>query len=96
MEKAWGQTYYVYLEEMKEEKKGDKAGISEDIRNEKLTFYEISDLENPMMVLNYQKDEQTYSNIYYIENEKVNVFIYQEPIEVGLLYDIQSLLCSYK
>ena len=95
VEEAWGNSYYVYLKEMKEDKKENQAGIPEDIKNAKLSFYEVSDLEDPIMVLNYQKEEQTYSNIYYIENEKVNAFIYQEPTKVELLYDIESKSYDY-
>lgn len=95
VEEAWGQTYYVYLKEMKEEGKEEEAGIPKDMKDAKLTFYEVSDLDDPIMVLEYQVDEEVYSNIYYIEEEKVNALTYQKPTEVELLYNIDSKEYDY-
>jgi len=95
MKEAWGESYYVYLKEMKEENKEKEAGIPEDLKDAKLNFYEVSDLDDPIMVLDYQKDDKTYSNIYYIEDEKVNALIYQEPTEVELLYNVKEKTYDY-
>ena len=47
------------------------------------------------MVINYQKDNQDYSNVYYISDDKVNVLINNEPSTVELLYNIQNKKYDY-
>jgi len=95
VEEAWGQTYYVYLKEVEEEGKEKEAGIPEKMEDARITFYEVSNLDDPIMVLDYQVEDETYSNIYYIEKEKVNALTYQEPTEVELLYNIDTKKYDY-
>ncbi len=92
---TWGKTYYVYLKEMKEEQKEEEAGIPEEMEDARISFYEISNLEDPIMVLDYQVEDENYSNIYYIEDGKVNALTYQTPTEVELLYHIDSKKYDY-
>ena len=84
---VWGNKYYVYLSEVKEQDKYEEAGIPDSFKNGKLAFYDIDDT-NPVMVLSYEKDKKTYSNIYYIKDGKVNVLVYNDSMEVVLLYNI--------
>ena len=84
---VWGNKYYVYLSEVKEKDKYEEAGIPDSFKKGNLAFYDIGD-KNPVMVLSYEKDKKTYSNIYYVKDGKVNVLVYNDSMEVVLLYNI--------
>ncbi len=80
----WGDTYYQYIKESKTNK---------DIKienNSTLEFIDVPDVEEPVMISNYQKDNKSYTNIYYINKDEVKNIIDLEPSEVELLYSIEE------
>ncbi len=86
----WGDTYYSYLQSVKEadEEKIKSAGLSKDITTAQIQFIQVENENNPKMVLTYQKDDEKYTNVYYIEDEKkVNVITYSNPTTLKLLYN---------
>lgn len=91
----WGQKYYVYLKDVNENKRGEDAGLPNDLKKSELSFYEVKDVKQPVMVINYQKDKQDYSNVYYISDDKVNVIVYNQPSTVELLYNIENKKYDY-
>lgn len=91
----WGQKYYVYLNDVNENKKSEDAGLPKDLKNSELSFYQVENVNEPIMVINYQRDKQDYSNIYYISNDKVNVLVNTQPSSVELLYNIQNKKYDY-
>ena len=87
----WGETYYSYTKEVattENEEEKNSSGLN-NLENAKIQFCEIDKDEVPVMVVSYFKDGQEYSNIYYIEEGKVNNRIYNEPSKVELLYNIE-------
>ena len=87
---VWGETYYVYLKDIVANNKQEDAGLPEDIKNGKLGFYDVKELDDPVMVISYEEDDETYSNVYYIEDGKVNAKVYEDPTEVEFLYNIEN------
>ena len=86
----WGDTYYSYLKSVKEadEEKVKEAGLRKDIKKANIEFVQVKKEDNPKMVLNYQENNETYTNIYFISNEnKVNVIKYDHPTTLQLLYN---------
>ncbi len=90
IDESWGETYYLYLKDVNNNNKGEKAGIDRDSSNAKLNFYKINNVKEPVMVVSYQKNNINYSNVYYIENKKVNTIIYNEPTSIEYLYNIEK------
>ena len=86
----WGKKYYNYLKSIDKKDKYDDAGIPKNTKNMELGFYKVEDIEKPIMIINYEKDKEDYSNIYYIKNNKVNSVINEQPADVRLLYDIEK------
>lgn len=95
IEEDWGEKYYVYLKDVNEKKNGDKAGLPKDLKKSDLSFYEVENVNDPVMVINYEKEKQNYSNVYYILDGKVNVIVYNQPSEIELLYNIESKKYDY-
>ena len=95
IKESWGQKYYVYLKDINENKKHEEAGLPKNLKKSELSFHKIENIENPVMVINYEKENQTYSNVYYIENDKINTIIYNEPSKIELLYNIQNKKYDY-
>lgn len=91
----WGQKYYMYLKDVNENKKEQEAGLPKNIKESKLSFHKVENIEKPVMVINYEKEKQDYSNVYYIYNNKVNVLVYNQPTKIELLYHIQNKKYDY-
>ena len=88
LETAWGQTYYTYLKSVAES--GNTEKINELNNGTKLNFYDIEDIEEPVMILSYEKEDEEYSNIYFIENGAVNSRTYDFPTDIEMLYSIEE------
>ena len=91
----WGQKYYVYLKDVNENKRLEDAGLPKDLKKSELSFYEVENVNEPVMVINYQKDNQDYSNVYYISDDKVNTLVYNQPSTVELLYNLENKKYDY-
>ena len=91
----WGQKYYMYLKDVNENKKEEDAGLPKNLKESTLSFFKIENIERPVMVIDYEKDKQEYSNVYFISKNKVNVLIYNQPSKVELLYNIQNKKYDY-
>lgn len=95
IEQAWGQTYYLYIKDALEIANADNVndtGISKDMENAKIEFSEIENIEDPVMILSYEKDNNEYTNIYYINDDKVNRIVTSDnqPSNVKVLYNIEN------
>ena len=95
IEKKWGQTYYLYIKDALEIANNDNAndtGITKDMKNAKIGFSEIENIEDPVMILSYEKDNNQYSNIYYIKDDKVNRIVTydNQPSNIKVLYNIEN------
>ena len=88
IETAWGQTYYTYLKSVAES--GNTEKINELNNGAKLNFYDVEDIEEPVMILSYEKDEENYSEIYFIEDGTINAKSYSFPTDVEMLYSIEE------
>ncbi len=95
IEEVWGQKYYVYLKEVHEKERETEAGLPKNIKNGKLGFYQISGYEDPVMVIVYQKNKKTYSNVYYLKDGKVNVLVYDNPTDIEFLYNMKEKEYDY-
>ena len=82
IEEDWGEKFYVYLKDVNEKKNVDKAGLPKDLKRSDLSFYEVENVNDPIMVINYEKEKQNYSNVYYILDVKVNVIVYNQLSEI--------------
>ena len=92
---TWGDTYYVYLKDIKDNNKYKDAGLPSDLKSVKVSFVSVGDIKDPVMTITYDKDNKEYSNIYYINDEKVDAIVYNEPTSIELLYNIDSDTYNY-
>ena len=92
---VWGDTYYVYLKDIKDNNKYKDAGLPSDLKSVKVSFVSVGDIKDPVMTITYDKDNKEYSNIYYINDEKVDAIVYNEPTSIELLYNIDSDTYNY-
>lgn len=88
IKEEWGQKYYVHLKE--EENK-----LQKESENAKLNFIEVKDKKEPVMVVKYEIKKEVYSNVYFIEDGKVNAIIYEQPTNIELLYNIEKNEYNY-
>lgn len=95
IKQSWGQKYYMYLKDVNENKKQDDAGLPKKLKKSELTFYDIENVKDPVMVIDYKKENEEYSNVYYIYEEKINVLTYQQPSKIELLYNIENKKYDY-
>ena len=95
IEQEWGQTYYMYLKDVNEKNKQKDAGLPNNLKTSKLNFYEVDAIKDPVMVIDYKNDGNNYSNVYFINNNKVNVMVYNQPSEIELLYNIENKKYDY-
>ena len=92
---TWGDTYYVYLKDIKDNNKYKEAGLPSDLKSAKVSFVSVNDIKDPVMTITYDKDSKEYTNIYYINNDKVDAIVYNEPTSIELLYNIDSDTYNY-
>ena len=92
---TWGETYYVYLKDIKDNNKYKEAGLPSDLKVAKVNFVSVNDIKNPVMTITYDKDKKEYTNIYYINNDKVDAIVYNEPTSIELLYNIEKDTYNY-
>lgn len=88
IKQEWGQKYYVYL-------KDEENAIPKESENAKLNFIEVKDKKEPVMVVKYEIKKEVYSNVYFIEDNKVNAIIYEQPTNIELLYNIEKNEYNY-
>lgn len=88
IKEEWGQKYYVYL-------KDEENALPEESENAKLNFFEVEERKEPVMVVKYEIKEEVYSNVYFIQDNKVNAIIYQQPTNIELLYNIEKNEYNY-
>lgn len=92
---TWGETYYLYLKDMTENKLYEKAGLPSDVKNAKVSIFNVTDIKEPVMTITYNKEDDSYTNVYYIEDNKVNTLVYNEPTSVELLYNLEKDTYNY-
>lgn len=92
---VWGETYYVYLKDIKDNNKYKEAGLPSDLKSAKVNFVSVNDIKDPVMTITYDKDSKEYTNIYYINNDKVDAIVYNEPTSIELLYNIEKDTYNY-
>lgn len=56
----------------------------------KIKFIEVDSVKDLIMEISYTKNKKEYSNIYYIEDEKVNAITFSEPVTIDILYNIKD------
>ncbi len=92
----WGDTYYTYLKAAtnKESNKED-YGLKDNMENTKLQFIEVGET-NPIMVMTYDYEGDSFVNIYRTKEEnKVDKIIHKEPATIEFLYHIESKSYSW-
>ena len=85
IDEIWGQTYYLYLKDVKENNKAKEAELPTDMKNAKINFYEFKSVKDPVMTITYEQEvtneekkqveKEQHTNIYYIEEESVNTLV---------------------
>ena len=86
IEQEWADTYYNFIKGSDEENSSDTKIKN----NSKIGFIDVEKIENPVMIVEYKKEEKTYTDIYYINDGKVNNVINLDADNVELLYDINT------
>lgn len=81
----WGQMYYTYLLDRKEE-----IVLPEESEEHTIKFYSVKEVENPVMVLGYQINGKQYANVYFIAEKKVNSIVYEKPVDIEFLYNMEK------
>ena len=85
LDTEWADTYYTFIKESKE--KNTEKKVKD---NSKITFIQVPEVEEPVMIVKYVEEEKNYTDIYYINEEKVENVISLEPNEVKMLYNIEN------
>ena len=86
IEQEWANTYYNYIKEQNNEETGENKIQN----NSKIGFVNITEVENPVMIVEYKKEEKTYTDIYYIKEGTVKNIIDLGISDVELLYNINE------
>lgn len=91
---TWGDTYYAYLqkglEETNEEER-QKYGLQSGVEKAELQFVETTGEVEPVMLMSYDKDDKSYTNIYYINDQNsVASILNQEYEDAEYLYNIEK------
>ena len=94
LESEWGETYYSYLKEgtIEGTKTKEDIGFTDGMENTKIKFAEVENEENPVMIVSYNKEDETYNNIYKIEEGNVSHTKIEEASDIELLYSIEEKL----
>ena len=91
---AWGDTYYAYLKNGLEETNEDerqKYGLQTGVEKAEIQFVETNEEEEPVMLMSYDKDDESYINIYYINDQNsVSSILNQEYSDAEYLYNINN------
>ena len=92
---TWGDTYYAYLSEAKNEKNLDNAlekyGIDLNMKEAFIQFCKVGEGEVPAMIMTYKKNDSNYVNVYQItDDNKVTFIAYKQPTKVEFLYNIEN------
>ena len=88
---TWGETYYLYLKDINENKLYDKAGLPSDVKDAKVSIFNVTDIKEPVMTISYNKEDNNYTNVYYIEDDKVNALVYNDLLSgVDFEYIVSS------
>ena len=83
---SWGDTYYEYIKESRE-----KDSKKEKIPNDSvIEFVQVDDINDPVMLVEYEDSDEVYHDIYYINEDKVENVIALEPSDVMLLYHLED------
>lgn len=83
---SWGDVYYNFIKESRESST-DKTNISD---GSMIEFIQVSDLSDPVMIVQYEESDDKYTNIYYINDDKVENVISMLSSDVALLYHIKQ------
>lgn len=94
-EMEWVRIYYDYLKETNEKMKQDNIKYYR--KNEKIQFCKIKEIKNPIMLYNYEELGQTFTNIFYInDNNIVNTLkTFKKDLEVECLYSFEEKAYDY-
>ena len=87
IEQEWADTYYNYIKGSDEEEASETTKIQND---SKIGFIEVADVEEPVMIVEYEKDDEDVSDVYYINEGKVSNVINLGVGDIELLYDIDK------
>ena len=89
---SWGETYYAYLKSATIDgtKSKEEIGFEDGMENIKLEFIQVEDRQKPVMIVTYNKQDETYNNIYSINNNAVNYIKIDDPSDIELLYSIKE------
>ena len=87
IEQEWADTYYNYIKGSDEEEASESRKIQND---SKIGFIEVADIEDPVMFVEYEKDDEYVSDVYYINEGKVSNVINLGVGDIELLYDIDK------
>lgn len=87
---VWGETYFTYLKKAKKDDNFSAIGLSDTMKDAKIKFIAVDSVKDPIMEISYIKNKKEYSNIYYIEDEKVNALTFSEPVTIDMLYNIED------
>lgn len=93
IDEVWGETYYVYLKDSQKDEK--KATIPKEAKKEKVKFVKPKKQKDPVMVVTYEIKEEVHTNIYFIEKNKVNAYVYEQPTTLELLFNIEKNEYNY-
>jgi len=88
IEQEWADTYYNFIKGSDEEEANAEDRKIQN--NSKIGFIDVEQVENPVMIVEYQKEEKTYTDLYYINDGQVNNVIDLGIANVELLYDINT------
>ena len=91
---TWGDTYFAYLTEGLEQENDEerqKYGLQSGVEKAELQFIETGEEEEPVMLMSYDKDDKSYTNIYYInDRNSVSSVLNQEYSDAEYLYNINN------
>lgn len=96
-EQEWVRIYYNYLKENNEALKKEQETLKYYRENEKIQFCKVEEIEKPVMLYNYEELGQTFTNIFYINEENIvkTLKTFRKDLEVEYLYNIEEKTYDY-
>lgn len=96
-EQEWVKIYYSYLKENNENLKKEQETLKYYRKNEKIQFCKVEEIDKPVMLYNYEELGQTFTNIFYINEENVvnTLKTFNKDFKVEYLYSIEEKTYDY-
>lgn len=86
----WGTIYYNFLKDLKSKEDKSQYGLSKNVEDVSIKFYQADNSDMPVMLVNYKEDGKAGCNIYFLKDKTVNVYPWGIGNTIEKLYNIED------